>query len=59
MKEKKELFDQAMNLLEKCNIILKEDPELSTINSLLASVIRNLNSTVIEELTNNKANSMQ
>jgi hypothetical protein len=59
MKEKKELFDLAMNLLEKCNIILKGDPELSTINSLLASVIRNLNSTVIEELTSNKADIVQ
>ena len=53
MKEKKELFNQA-----KCNITLKGDPELSTINSLLASVIKNLNNTVIKELTNIKADNL-
>jgi hypothetical protein len=58
MKEKKELFNQAMDLLEKCNITLKGDPELSTINSLLASVIKNLNNTVIKELTNIKADNL-
>jgi hypothetical protein len=54
MKEKKELYQQSLDLLEKCNITLKGDPELPTINSLLASVIKNLNNIVIKEFTDIK-----
>jgi hypothetical protein len=58
MKEKKELYQLALDLLEKCNVTLKDDPELSTINSLLASVVKNLNNTVVNELTGIKTDTL-
>jgi hypothetical protein len=51
MKEKKHLYEQALALLEDCNDKLKEDALLPTINSLMASVVKNLNEVMIKELT--------
>lgn len=51
MKEKRELYDQAMDLLEGCNTSLQGDPLLPTINILLTSVVKNLNEIRIETIT--------
>jgi hypothetical protein len=51
MKEKKALYEAAMDLLEGCNNQLKDDPELKIINSLMASVVKSLNDVLIKTLT--------
>jgi hypothetical protein len=51
VKEKKKLYEQAMELLEGCNVHLQDDPELPTLNSLMASVVKNLNNVLIKTLT--------
>jgi hypothetical protein len=57
MKEKKELYETAMQLLESCNFHLKDDPQLPTLNIHMSSVVKNLGDIVIKEITNlTKAN---
>jgi hypothetical protein len=51
MEEKKALYDQAMALLEGCNVYLKDDPQLPTINVKMAGVIKDLNDIRIKNLT--------
>jgi hypothetical protein len=51
MEEKKELYDKAMDLLEGCNKHLKDDPALSTLNTLLSSVVKNLTDVLIKTVT--------
>lgn len=51
MKEKKALYEAAMALLEGCNTHLKEDPQLPTINTKLAGVVKDLNDILIKSLT--------
>lgn len=50
MKEKKKLFEDAMALLENVNLHLKDMPQLPIINSLMASVIKNISEILIKEL---------
>lgn len=51
MKTSADLYDSAMTLLEGCNLLLKEDPQLPTINTKLAGVVKDLNDIRIRELT--------
>jgi hypothetical protein len=51
MKNVSDLYDSAMALLEGCNSLLKEDPQLGTINTKLAGVVKDLNDIRIKELT--------
>lgn len=55
MKDKQALYDQAMALLESCNDILKDDPQLATINVKLTGVVKDLNDILIKELTGIKS----
>lgn len=47
MKEKKKLYEDAVKLLEDCNVILKDEPQLKLINIALASVVKNINEVII------------
>lgn len=51
MKEKRKLYDDGMQLLEDINACLKDDPELPTLNTLMASVVKTLNNVLIKNLT--------
>jgi hypothetical protein len=51
MKNTTELYNSAMELLKGCNEILKEDPQLPTINVKLAGVVKDLNEIRVKELT--------
>lgn len=51
MKEKRDLYNMAMELLEEVNKALKDEPSLSTINIQLSGVVKNLNDINIRELT--------
>ena len=51
MKEKKELYDQAIKLAENCNTVLKDDPQLLNINKRLELLARDLNNIVVAEIT--------
>jgi len=55
MKEKikdiKELYSKAMVLLEGCNDTLQQDEKLSTINTKLAGVVKDLNDIIIRDTT--------
>jgi hypothetical protein len=51
MEEKKELYDKAMELLEGCNKHLKDDQSLATLNTLMSSVVKNLNDVLIKTVT--------
>lgn len=55
MKEKKALYEKALSLLEEANSLLQGEPELSTINLLMASVVKNFNNIIIKELTGIKS----
>jgi len=51
MKEKKELYSKAMELLEGCNEHLKDDEKIDTINIKLASVVKDLNDIILRDTT--------
>ena len=51
MKEVEDLYNSAMALMKGCNNLLKEDPQLPTINVKLAGVVKDLNDIRIKELT--------
>ena len=54
MKEKKELYNQAMALLEGCNKILKNEPQIGLINTRLSGVVKDLNEIILNTVTNNQ-----
>ena len=51
MKSIADLYNNAMELLKGCNELLKEDPQLPTINVKLAGVVKDLNELRVKELT--------
>ena len=51
IKEIKELYQKSMALLEGCNEHLKDDEKLSTLNTKLSGVVKDLNDIIIRDTT--------
>jgi hypothetical protein len=51
IKEKKQLYNDAVKLLEDCNVNLSGEKILDVINIQLAGVVKSLNEIIITEYT--------